>query len=167
MKYAVSFIGWSNTGKTGLIGQLLVKLRSRGYSVAVLKQSHVPADIDRSGKDTDRFFEKGADKVGYFSPNGGFLRFRHPPEVGSLEHYFSDCEILLLESLPLGGYPCFEVVGPENEEKGYKTRPEEVTGYIWNGEHPPTGRQLNGVPVLSSRDPDKIIHVLEELWNIR
>lgn len=169
MKYAATFIGWSNTGKTGLITDLIGGFSSRGYRVSALKSSHVPADFDVPGKDTDRFFQSGAERVGYFSSEGGFLRFREKPSLENLEEFFEGCDILLVEGLRLPGHPCLEVVNNRNLREGYKCGSDEVAAYVAVATDPgsfnnrPAGEQ----PVFPVSDTGHIMDFLEELWTKR
>ncbi len=53
--------GFSNSGKTTLIEQLIPILQNKGLKVAVLKHDAHGIDVDRPGKDSDRFFRAGGD----------------------------------------------------------------------------------------------------------
>jgi len=58
----LAICGYSGAGKTTLILKLLRYLcDDRGLAVAILKNDVHGLDIDRPGKDTDRFFQAGAD----------------------------------------------------------------------------------------------------------
>jgi molybdopterin-guanine dinucleotide biosynthesis protein MobB len=57
----LGFYGKHNSGKTMLIEKLLPELKSRGYSVAVVKHATKAETIDTPGKDTHRYGEAGAD----------------------------------------------------------------------------------------------------------
>lgn len=69
--------GHSGSGKTTLIEALLPRLRAGGLAVAVAKFHAHGIDVDRPGKDSDRFFRAGAD-VFLQGPDQGFSRV-HPP----------------------------------------------------------------------------------------
>ena len=53
--------GFSGSGKTTLIESVLPHLIAKGLRVAVLKHDVHGIDVDRPGKDSDRFFRAGAD----------------------------------------------------------------------------------------------------------
>jgi len=53
--------GWSNSGKTTLIEQVMPELGRRGLRVAVVKHDAHGVSLDKPGKDSDRFFQAGAD----------------------------------------------------------------------------------------------------------
>ncbi|RJP22615.1 MAG: molybdopterin-guanine dinucleotide biosynthesis protein B [Candidatus Omnitrophota bacterium] len=66
--------GWSGAGKTTLIESVIPSLRKRGWNIAVVKHSCHHFDVDRQGKDSDRFFRAGADVIGHFT-NESFHHF--------------------------------------------------------------------------------------------
>jgi molybdopterin-guanine dinucleotide biosynthesis protein A len=73
----LAICGFSGAGKTTLILKLLRYLcDDRGLAVAILKNDVHGLDIDRPGKDTDRFFQAGAD-VYARGPKQSILR-AHP-----------------------------------------------------------------------------------------
>lgn len=53
--------GYSGAGKTTLIEALISRLCAQGLEVAVIKHDAHGPDVDRPGKDSDRFFRAGAD----------------------------------------------------------------------------------------------------------
>lgn len=57
------FAGYSNSGKTTLIEQLIPLLRQQGLRVSVVKHAHHRFDIDHPGKDSHRHREAGAFEV--------------------------------------------------------------------------------------------------------
>jgi molybdopterin-guanine dinucleotide biosynthesis protein B len=164
MKYAASFIGWSNTGKTGIISDLIRGFSTRGFRVSALKSSHVQADFDAPGKDTDRFFQSGADRVGYLSTEGGFLRFRKNPSIEQLGDFFKDCDILLVEGLRLPAYPCIEVISGRNLGEGYKCRAEEVSAYLTADFGDYADRPGKKQPLFPLSKIEEIMDFLEETW---
>ncbi len=69
----LAICGWSGSGKTTLIEQLLRELAPRGLRVAVVKHDVHGLEVDRPGKDSDRFFRAGAD-VTLCGPDEAFHR---------------------------------------------------------------------------------------------
>jgi molybdopterin-guanine dinucleotide biosynthesis adapter protein len=59
----VGFAGFSGSGKTHLVEQLIPALKMRGLRVSVVKHAHHSFDIDHPGKDTYRHREAGAFEV--------------------------------------------------------------------------------------------------------
>lgn len=73
--------GHSGSGKTTLIEQLLPRLRSRGLRVAVIKHSTHHVNVDTPGKDSDRFYNAGADVL-LQGPDQSFLRSHQGGQTG-------------------------------------------------------------------------------------
>ena len=65
--------GWSGSGKTTLIEQVVPALIAGGLKVVVLKHNAHGLDVDRPGKDSDRFFNTGADVLAE-GPDQAFFR---------------------------------------------------------------------------------------------
>jgi molybdopterin-guanine dinucleotide biosynthesis protein B len=61
----VGVCGYKKSGKTTLIEQLLDVLIAEGLTVGVIKHHNEPVEADIPGTDTYRFFQAGADVVGY------------------------------------------------------------------------------------------------------
>ena len=59
----ITFVGMSGTGKTTYIERLIPHLKDRGLRLAVVKHDGHRFEMDRSGKDTWRFGQAGADVV--------------------------------------------------------------------------------------------------------
>ena len=76
--------GLSGAGKTTLIERLVPLLSTRGLKVAVVKYDAHGIVVDRSGKDSDRFFRSGAD-VFLKGPKEGFFR-THPSNENELPY---------------------------------------------------------------------------------
>lgn len=69
--------GYSGSGKTTLIEKALVRLREEGLSVGVVKHTaHHKLSPDTKGKDTNRFYEAGADFVFACDADQAFSRYR-------------------------------------------------------------------------------------------
>ncbi len=65
--------GFSGSGKTTLIEQIVPELLASGLKVAILKHDAHGLDVDREGKDSDRFFKTGADVLAH-GPDQTFQR---------------------------------------------------------------------------------------------
>jgi molybdopterin-guanine dinucleotide biosynthesis protein MobB len=77
---ALAICGAKNSGKTTLIEAVLPRLLASGLKVAVIKEIGRELQADRPGKDSDRFFQAGADVV-CRSEEEQFLR-RHGAAAG-------------------------------------------------------------------------------------
>ena len=68
-----AFCGWSGSGKTTLIEGIVPRLCGKGLRIAVVKYDAHGIDVDRRGKDSDRFFRSGADVL-LQGPKEGVMR---------------------------------------------------------------------------------------------
>ncbi len=71
--------GFKNTGKTTLIEGLIPRLKTMGLEVVVIKHDSHGIDVDRPGKDSDRFFRAGADVLLQGHEEEMFRRHREDP----------------------------------------------------------------------------------------
>jgi len=71
--------GWSGSGKTTLIEEIVPRLTDKGLKVAVVKHDAHGIDVDRPGKDSDRFYRAGADVLLQGPCEGVFRRHRARP----------------------------------------------------------------------------------------
>lgn len=69
----LSISGWSGSGKTTLIESLIPSIKQMGIHLAVLKHVSHHFQVDREGKDSERFFRAGAD-VFVHNPDETFFR---------------------------------------------------------------------------------------------
>ncbi|MBI5688425.1 MAG: molybdopterin-guanine dinucleotide biosynthesis protein B [Verrucomicrobia bacterium] len=89
--------GWSGSGKTMLVEELARRLVARRLAVAVVKHDAHGFDVDREGKDSDRFFRAGADAV-LIGLQEGFCRFHHAHELPTLLHRLAPrYDVILVE----------------------------------------------------------------------
>jgi molybdopterin-guanine dinucleotide biosynthesis protein MobB len=65
--------GWSNSGKTTVIEKVLLDLAEQALSVVVVKRDVHGINLDVEGKDSDRFFQAGADVL-IQGPKQSFIR---------------------------------------------------------------------------------------------
>ena len=59
----VSFVGYSNSGKTTFLVKVIQELKARGYRIGVIKHDGHDFEIDHEGTDTWRHRRAGADVV--------------------------------------------------------------------------------------------------------
>ncbi len=116
-----SFIGWSNTGKTGFIEACARELTRRGIRSGALKFVHHEGSFNLPGKDTSRFFEAGADAA--LAADGELVAIRRPPEAwdqAALERLFPEARVALLEGRVVDGAYRLLVGGPAASEAELK-----------------------------------------------
>ncbi len=91
--------GYSGSGKTTLIEELVRRLSAQGLRIGVVKHDAHGLDIDRKGKDTDRFFQAGAD-VMIRGPAEAFLRTHRcddTPLEQALRAFAPQVDLILVE----------------------------------------------------------------------
>ena len=59
----IGFYGYSNSGKTKLISELISYFSVKNYAIASVKQTDKPYDVDIEGKDTYKFANKGSNII--------------------------------------------------------------------------------------------------------
>ena len=113
----VGFAGFSGTGKTTLLTQLLPLLRAAGQRVAVLKHAHHRFDIDQPGKDSWRHRQAGAFEVLVASDQRWVLMREHEraqePDIHQLLAQFdASVDWVLVEGFKEAAIPKVEVWRP-------------------------------------------------------
>lgn len=108
--------GFSGSGKTALIKNIIPHLLRRNLKTAVVKHSHHTPDIDRSGKDSDIFFKAGAD---VFLQGGENFNHLHTDKEHDLNHFLITLsgryDIVLVEGYKRSEIPKIWLLGPEDE----------------------------------------------------
>ena len=96
MTQIICIVGRSQSGKTTLIEKLIPVLKNRGYRIGTIKHSHHIFDFDKSGKDSWRHKDAGAETVIIASPGKiAMVKNDHQGTLESLQHYFSDLDLLM------------------------------------------------------------------------
>lgn len=111
MPKVLSFVGRSDSGKTTLITQLIVELKKRAVTVAVIKHAHQGFDLDRKGSDSAMYQAAGADAVMLASPQGMALMRPCPndAELDRLIDYLPDMDLVIIEGYKREKHPKIEV----------------------------------------------------------
>ena len=138
--------GNSGAGKTTLIEQIVPHLSARGLKVAVVKPGAHGINVDRPGKDSDRFFKSGAD-VYLWGQQEAFYRLHSPDNCELSDTFLSLCrkyDLVLVEG-----------------------REDIPISKVWllseNDSEPPDG--IEGIEAVLPRDTDRIGNVMSILDN--
>ena len=111
MPAIVSIVGRSQSGKTTLIEKLIPEIKRRGYRVGTIKHTHHALDIDKTGKDSSRHRQAGADTVILAAPGEiAMLKSGHPDRLEELIGFFDDVDLLITEGYKRSRRPKIEVV---------------------------------------------------------
>ena len=112
------FTGYSNSGKTTLIEQLIPRFVAQGLRVALIKHAHHGFDVDRPGKDSFRHRQAGACEVMLVSDQRWVLmhelREEREPTLEEQLALLSPCDLALVEGYKFSGIPKLEVFRPAN-----------------------------------------------------
>ena len=111
----LGIIGWSGSGKTTFLVELLTQLRAEGMSVSTIKHAHHGFDMDRPGKDSFRHREAGAHEV--LVTSGSRWALLHEtvgPEPGldELLGRLDPVDLVLVEGYKSHAFPKLEVHRP-------------------------------------------------------
>ncbi|HYF60383.1 MAG TPA: molybdopterin-guanine dinucleotide biosynthesis protein B [Burkholderiaceae bacterium] len=110
------FAGWSGTGKTTLIEQLIPRFVLGGLRVSLIKHAHHAFDIDKPGKDSYRHREAGASEVMITSAHRWVLmhelRGEAEPDLDVQLARMSPCDLVLVEGYKRADIPKLEVHRP-------------------------------------------------------
>lgn len=107
------FAGYSGSGKTTMIEQIIPRLVLEGLRVSLIKHAHHDFDIDRPGKDSYRHREAGATEVlvssGYRWVLMHELRGTPEPTLAQQLTRFSPCDLVIVEGYKKEHYPKIEI----------------------------------------------------------
>ena len=110
------FAGWSGSGKTTAIEQVIPHLRGRGLTVSLIKHAHHGFDIDQPGKDSWRHRRAGCGEVLITSSVRWALmhELRDEPELTLPQALcrLSPCDLVLIEGYKWAAIPRLEIHRP-------------------------------------------------------
>ncbi|GAB6098278.1 hypothetical protein JCM16358_01570 [Halanaerocella petrolearia] len=112
----ISIVGWSNSGKTTFITELIPALKARGYKVATIKHDAHKFQIDKTGKDSWQHREAGAETV-ILSSSDKVAMIKEVVEEPSVEtlvqqYIDSDFDLVIAEGYKTGATPKVEIFRP-------------------------------------------------------
>ena len=97
----MGIVGWSGSGKTSLVVQVLPILKARGLRVSTMKHAHHRFDVDKPGKDSFRHREAGASEVLVVTSSRWVLmhesREEPEPSIEALIERMTPLDLLLIE----------------------------------------------------------------------
>jgi len=109
----IGIVGWSGSGKTSLLVELLPILRERGLKVSTMKHAHHRFDVDRPGKDSFRHREAGASEVLVVTSSRWVLmhesREEAEPSIEALIQRMTPVDLLLIEGFKTHSHPKLEI----------------------------------------------------------
>ncbi|RPH43584.1 MAG: molybdopterin-guanine dinucleotide biosynthesis protein B [Burkholderiales bacterium] len=158
------FAGYSGTGKTTLIEQLIPRFVARGLRVSLIKHAHHAFDIDKPGKDSYRHREAGAGEVLITSEQRWVLmhelRGEAEPDLATQLSRMSPCDLVLVEGYKHASIPKLEIHRPATGKPLLHPADADIVAVACDA--PVT----TSLPVLDLNDYDAIVAYLVALLNL-
>jgi molybdopterin-guanine dinucleotide biosynthesis protein B len=153
-----AFTGISDSGKTHLLRNLIGELKTRGFTVSVIKHCAHGFDLEAQGKDTAKFMEAGSDSVCMYSPDGMVVFQQKKTELDVKKisrEYFICSDFILVE----GARSSKKLKKIEVLRKGFSEKilcsPEELIAVVSDFD------TEKDIPVFHPEDIEKIADFLE------
>jgi molybdopterin-guanine dinucleotide biosynthesis protein B len=109
----MGIVGWSGSGKTSVLVELLPIFRGLGLKVSTMKHAHHRFDVDKSGKDSFRHREAGASEVLVVTSSRWVLmhesREEPEPSIEALIERMTPVDLLLIEGFKTHHHPKLEI----------------------------------------------------------
>ena len=159
MPQVICIVGRSQSGKTTLIEKLIPVLRNKGYRIGTIKHSHHIFDFDKSGKDSWRHKDAGAEAVIIASPGKiAMVKNDHQGTLDSLVDYFSDLDLVITEGYKGARKPKIEVVRAARHDDALLREDSHLVAVV-------TDADLKiEQPVFGLEDIDNLADFIEEQY---
>lgn len=118
-----SIAGYSKSGKTTLITELISKLKDKGYRIATMKDCPKDLTLDTEGKDTWKHKKAGAELAVLTTNLESTILFAEPQEMDriiELIKFSVHPDIILVEGHKRSALPKIWVPGEDNKGEGEK-----------------------------------------------
>ena len=151
MPQMISIVGRSQSGKTTLIEKLIPALKRRGYKIGTIKHSHHIFDFDKTGKDSWRHKDAGAETVIIASPGKiAMVKNDYLGSLDGLQRFFDDLDLIITEGYKKEDKPKIEVVRAARHADVLLENDKHLVAVVSDVE-----LQLN-VPVFDLEDVDRL-----------
>jgi len=164
--YEILVSGFSNSGKTSLISNL-VGILSRKYRIGYVKHAAHGFDMDHEGKDTDRVRRSGAKTVFISSPDQAALLSAGTFDSLRQRSLVSDCELLFVEGHK--DIPGRRILLIDRSARVLETRRvdgfDDVLAFVGLTDNPAPDLLPHDVPYFHRDRVDAIADFVEELIN--
>jgi molybdopterin-guanine dinucleotide biosynthesis protein B len=157
MTQIISVVGRSQSGKTTLIEKLIPELKKRGYRIGTIKHAHHGFDIDKSGKDSWRHWDAGADTVMVASPGKvAMIKNDDCEALDCLKNYFDDVDLVITEGYKKEHKPKIEVLRAARHSRLICEADRHLFAVVTDVDiHP-------DVPIFGLDDIEKLADLIEE-----
>lgn len=154
----ISFVGYSNSGKTTFLNKLIQELKRRQYCVAVVKHDGHDFSMDVPGTDTWKHWQAGADMVAIASATKMAVLKKASVTLEELIGEFQGADLILTEGFKKEGKPQIEVNRQGVEPLGVKINTIAVVS---------DGLAYEGLPRFSLEEVQKVADFLETRYHLR
>jgi len=162
MPQMISIVGRSQSGKTTLIEKLIPALKRRGYKIGTIKHSHHIFDFDKTGKDSWRHKDAGAETVIIASPGKiAMVKNDYLGSLDGLQIFFDDLDLIITEGYKKEDKPKIEVVRAARHADVLLENDKHLVAVVSDVE-----LQLN-VPVFDLEDVDRLADFIEEKYLLK
>ena len=153
----ICIAGRSQTGKTTLIEKLIPVLKNRGYRIGTIKHSHHIFEMDKTGKDSWRHKDAGAETVIIASPGKiAMVKSDNEGSLDSLVNYFSDMDLVITEGYKGEAKPKIEVVRAARHQQALLADDANLIAIV-------TDVDMSAeVPVFGMEDIDQLADLIEK-----
>jgi molybdopterin-guanine dinucleotide biosynthesis protein B len=157
MPQIISIVGRSQSGKTTLIEKLIPALKRRGHKIGTIKHSHHIFDFDKTGKDSWRHKDAGAETVIIASPDKiAMVKNDHRGTLTGLEKFFDDLDLVITEGYKKEDKPKIEVVRAARHADPVLKNDSHLVAVVSD-----VDLQLN-VPVFGLEEIDRLADFIEK-----
>ena len=162
MPQMISIVGRSQSGKTTLIEKLIPVLKRRGYKIGTIKHSHHIFDFDKTGKDSWRHKDAGAETVIIASPGKiAMVKNDYQGSLDSLQQFFGDLDLVITEGYKKEDKPKIEVVRAARHAEVLLKKDKHLVAVVSD-----VKLKLD-VPVFDLEDADGLADFIEENYLLR
>ena len=119
-KKIIKFVGYSNSGKTTFIENIIKILKKYGLKIATVKHDVHGLDIDKEGKDSYRYSAAGADISVVSTKDLTVYKVHKDLSLEEILNNINDCDLIIVEGYSSDeSIPCIGVAR-KCTNKGFK-----------------------------------------------
>ena len=163
----VTVTGWSNSGKTTVLVEVVKRLTDAGINVGIIKHhGHVDDGVDVPGKDSWKYSHAGANPV-ILSSSMQYAIFKSTPQREAtreelIAEIADEVDMIIVEGFRSEAEGAVEVNRVANG-RGLKLNPEERIALITDNEEFAHQVAAEGKPVFALDDFDELARYFAEL----
>ncbi len=163
----VGFAAYSGTGKTTLLKNIIPLLKSRGFSVGVVKHAHHTFEVDEPGKDSYELRKSGADQMLIGSKYRWALMADNQGDDLTLEDHVGhlcqdELDIILVEGFKPAKIPKIELFRPSLGNDPFYPDDDTIIAIATDGNLPVETK----LPVIDLNNAESITEFIIEHYQL-